>query len=442
VWDEAVDLDVLVGAAVVAGEREARARGELVRAARNWSVGEDDFLRKNLGWLTDEEIGAQLGRSEIAVHLRWSRDLGLESPSKAAGWVTALGVARLLGVDGHKVTAWIDRGLLRGHRMAGGRLIRRVRQVDLDLFVINPGNWVWFDPEGIQDARLRRLALARRVRWGDAWWDTQQAAAYCGYKNSKSVVMAIRRGCLGGVQAENQGGRHAEPGWANWYVLRSEVERWQAERMHGEDNLNRILLTGLAVGLSAVEVARLTGGRLGRSGIPMRVEALWRASTGSAGSPTIAGGEVGRLLAGTAVQWRESDRQVFVDWRALPGRFRRLEGALGRVLTHLTPGPSPLAERGAGGQASREDWYLVREVVRRWLRWYGGADAARMMVGGGRGVEMVVRRGVAALRGMGINMLGEGTETGTVGDGLLPPGITIRKKRPTEITLKLTKRAE
>src|SRR3989304_6585927 len=81
---------------------------------RLWSEADELFLAENLGRLTDKEIGDALGRSEVAVHLRWSRELRLPAPSKDPRYMTARGVARALGVDEHVATHWIDSGILPG----------------------------------------------------------------------------------------------------------------------------------------------------------------------------------------------------------------------------------------------------------------------------------------------------------------------------------------
>jgi len=71
-----------------------------------WSEREDEFLRQNLGVLSEEEIGAALRRTLTAVHLRWKRDLGLPAPSKTPGYMTANQAAKILAVDVHAVCRW------------------------------------------------------------------------------------------------------------------------------------------------------------------------------------------------------------------------------------------------------------------------------------------------------------------------------------------------
>lgn len=349
---------------------------------RRWTAAEDRFLEENLGFLTEAEIGLELGRTESAVRIRWKRELRLPPPSKHPDYFTARGVARMLGVDEHKASSWVDRGLLPGHEMAGERLIRRVRRLDLDLFAVNPRNWIWFDHRAVPDRRLRRLIDLAEQRWGDEWWNTNQAAEYCGLANNKSVVMAIRRGALPGVAAENIGGRHADPSWTNWFVLRSEVQAWQHNRLHAEDDRNRFILLAMAVGLLPARAARLTG--LCRDYyVAQKARAL------------IAEGPVAQLVGDIpGLSWRESDLQIWIDWRRLPGRFPSLEGAI---------------QRCTAGAGRRDDWFALRGLVRNWSAWFLGPDdpLTRSLTGGGRGVPKLVRKVLRKLAARGINVLDE-----------------------------------
>ncbi len=192
-------------------------------AARPWTADEDDFLRGQLGWLTDVEIGIALGRSETAVHLRWDRELGLPGPSKAPDVVTAHQAARMLGVDGHATCGWVDAGLLPGRLMAGGRKIRLIERETLRRWAANPQHWIYFDPQAVRDPGLRRLLALRQARWGNAWWTTRQVANHHGV-DPEDVLRYIQTGRLRAVQPEYSiGGRDLGNGWAYWFVLRSDA---------------------------------------------------------------------------------------------------------------------------------------------------------------------------------------------------------------------------
>jgi hypothetical protein len=200
-----------------------------IAVSRTWSPGEDQFLKDNLAFMTDAEIGEQLGRSEIAVHLRWSRDLHLPSRSKDPSVLTARRAAELLGIDEHKIAHWVDMGLIPGRLMPGKRIkfhtIHLVERVAFRRWVLNPMNWVYFKRDRVRDPELKRMLKRRAARWGDEWWSIPQVAAYHGV-NSKNVLQTIYRGRLRSFHLPiSLGGRHPNRSWSYHYVLKSDAIR-------------------------------------------------------------------------------------------------------------------------------------------------------------------------------------------------------------------------
>lgn len=200
------------------------------RTTRNraWSDAEDQFLRDSLATMTDAEIGEQLGRSEMAVHLRWSRDLHLPSRSKHPDILTGRRAAAMLGIDEHKISHWIDVGLIPGRLMPGMQskwhMIHLVNRQAFRRWVLNPMNWVYFNPKKVRDPELNRMLKKRAKRWGDEWWTTRQVADYHGVQ-VKNVMQTIRRGRLRSFHLTvSLGGRHPNPGWTNHFVLRSDAK--------------------------------------------------------------------------------------------------------------------------------------------------------------------------------------------------------------------------
>ena len=192
-------------------------------SSRQWTAEEDEFLRQSLGYLTDAQMAEYLGRSANAVHLRWDRDLHLPGPSKAPDVYTAHQAARMLGIDGHKITAWVDWGVLPGRTMAGGRNIRLIDRVDFRRWVLNPMNWVYFDPKAVRDPELKRMLRKRAKRWGDEWWTTRQAADYHGI-DTNDIKRYIKRGELPSFRLPvSLGGRHENRKWSNHFVRKSDV---------------------------------------------------------------------------------------------------------------------------------------------------------------------------------------------------------------------------
>jgi len=210
------------------------------KGSREWTEGEDAFVCKNLGWLTDAEMGEALGRSDIAVHLRWSRDLHLPGPSKAPDVVTAHQAAKMLGIDAHKTAHWVDKGLIPGRLMAGGRNIRLIQRLSFMVWACSPKNWVYFDIKGVTDPKLKRLLKLRAKRWGDAWWSTKQVAQYHGVETG-DVKRYIVLGRLHSFRLPlSLGGRHGLRKWSNHYVLKSEAVQVKFYRGRGSTTKGKI----------------------------------------------------------------------------------------------------------------------------------------------------------------------------------------------------------
>ncbi len=188
-----------------------------------WTPEEDEFLRKNLGRMSEEKIAKELGRTVLSVQIRWKRELHLTAPSKNHDFITAEKASRLLGLDSHKISHWCDMGLIPYRNMAARRKIRMIYRTTFLRWVVNTDNWIYFDWKKIPDPKLRRLCKLRARRWGDEWWDTVKAAEYHSV-TSKDVQRLLYRGELPGVQvAVSRGGRHKDPAWKNWYVKRSDA---------------------------------------------------------------------------------------------------------------------------------------------------------------------------------------------------------------------------
>jgi hypothetical protein len=246
---------------------EALFIGDLARTgARHWTDEEDAFLRAHLGYLSDEEIGQALGRTALAVHLRWTRDLGLPAPSKTPGLLTREAVARLLHIDSHAVTRWTREGLLRARPLPGSRGIHVVTELAVLRFVTNPRNWIYFQPERVTDPHLRRLLDRQKERWADEWWTPQQVADYHGVHHTH-VNDKIRRGELPAVK------------WQNHRILRSHATDPNLKFYVGEDAMRRVqvflnawspaaeafLVLAHAVGVHEVVVATLMKTPISRS---------------------------------------------------------------------------------------------------------------------------------------------------------------------------------
>jgi hypothetical protein len=199
--------------------------GTRSQGGRLWTEYEDQFLRDNLGVITEEEIGNHLNRSVIAVHLRWKRDLHLPAPSMAPNVITAHQAAIVLGIDGHKTAYWVDMGLLKGRLMAGGRNIRLIDRTLFRRWVLNPMNWVYFDRSKVTDPELKHMLELRAQRWGDEWWSTPKVARYHGVETG-DVKRYITLGKIKSFRLPvSLGGRDWNRTWSNHFILKSEATR-------------------------------------------------------------------------------------------------------------------------------------------------------------------------------------------------------------------------
>lgn len=207
--------------------------------SRRWTPTEDVFLRSNLGRLSEEEIGRALKRSPTAVHIRWTRDLHLQAPSKRDDTISAEGIATGIGMDGHSVHKLIDRGILPGRRMPGPRPYRLVDRRVLAQWLLDPAHWAYVDPARVGELRphgkraisagydfaywedLRELVLAARRRWKDDWLTPGQVAAM--FKLRRGYVnKAIRKGALPATR------------WGNWRIRRSAIPKGQTLNFRGD----------------------------------------------------------------------------------------------------------------------------------------------------------------------------------------------------------------
>src|SRR3972149_2921022 len=178
---------------------------------RRWLPDEDAFLRARIGKMTDEQIGAAIGRSANAIKIHRIRK-GMPAHSKRPGWLTGHGAAKRLGVDIHNIMHLVQRGLIPHEIIPGQKGIIAIKRDWLYRWAVNPMNWIYFKIENVRDAKLRRLIGLEQARWGDEWWTTGQVAGWHGVESQD-----VERFILAGKLAAGK--------WGNWRVLRSEAMR-------------------------------------------------------------------------------------------------------------------------------------------------------------------------------------------------------------------------
>jgi excisionase family DNA binding protein len=110
------------------------------------------------------EIAALIGRSRQAVIQRWWR-LTKQRRTVKDPYLSALEVARRMGVDENSVTRWLRKGVMEGQESAwprGGQTAWRVLPSAVHAFIADERTWGLWWPNRLRDRDL--LALARDVR--------------------------------------------------------------------------------------------------------------------------------------------------------------------------------------------------------------------------------------------------------------------------------------
>ena len=227
--------------------------------APRWSEDELGKVERLLPFHSADKVGEMLGRSGNAIKIIRQRK-GLKAGSKSEGWVTANQARILLGMaDGRPVIGWIKKGLVLGHQIHGDRTWM-VHEVSLRRWVTSPLSWAYFDPSSITDEKLARLVALAQKRWNDIWLSTRQVADMKG-TDTKTVLMAIKRGQLPGIHIQEKDGRHAGATWAFWAVKKSDALKWEynAPTFDLTDELHAFMLLARAIGLSNERIGILCG---------------------------------------------------------------------------------------------------------------------------------------------------------------------------------------
>ena len=346
--------------------------GQTSRRAPIWTEDEDAFLKANLGYLAEDEIAALLGRSVNAIHLRWFRELALPAPSKDPAYITTYQAGLLLGVDsGHVMQNLVDRGLLPGEYLpVRGRTMRRIKRITFERWVINPQNWVYFDPAKITDPRLRRLCELRAARWGDAWLTPNEVADLRAV-SAASVKAAIYRGVLPFRRVVGLSGRpprrpntsHPDRdmgegfGWGNLYILRSAALAARfypgagpgsgatVNYLKWDSEADAFMILAAAVGNPITKIDRMLGLTLPNKRTEARLAFLHKT------------GKLAGLIAEhqIPVQYDPETGALWADWHLHTARFPALARSMRRYEV---------------GGLRYVDLLNVRAVLSRWAAWH------------------------------------------------------------------------
>jgi hypothetical protein len=231
--------------------------GKITRT--KWSLEEKEFLRANIAIMTEGEISAHLGRSLNAIHVHIVR-YGIPRKSRQPGYMTGNQVAKLLSIDGHKITGWIESNILPGKRLPGERKITVVEFDVLKRWLVRPENWPYFDSRKIKNEYLRRLIGKAKIRWGDEWWTTRHVANYHNC-DIQAVNLAIQNKKLPSIKCKNIGGR-GKSTWVFGFVKRSDAISWcvpkhEDSKFPWTERSDQFILKSREKGIHYQDIARM-----------------------------------------------------------------------------------------------------------------------------------------------------------------------------------------
>lgn len=314
---------------------------------RPWTRFEEDFLRKKIGYLSYEEIGAELSRSAAAIKIRQVRRR-IPAPSRRPEEMTGNQVANALDVCVKKICSLIEAGKFPGRVLPGERRIHVVRRCDLKRWLIRPENWIYIEgsvnePSRIVDGELRRLVELKKARWGDEWWSTGQVAEYHNIPDPKICYKRV----INHPRAIRYG---------NWRIRRSDAVKFVFYESgknlldFWSDGLDDFLILARGIGYSyrAINLMMGVGGsESGRAN--HRINYLGQAGMLSATADRV----------GVAV---DADGYLYADWRPHVARFPFLAQTARKFM--------------AGNQLSIDEANLVRGIMAAWTRRYSHLSPA------------------------------------------------------------------
>lgn len=189
----------------------------LVTVKRTWSREELGYLAEYYGVLPAAEVAKHLKRSVNALKIASYRKLGLNQRSNI---YSASEVARLLGVDSHKVTRWAESGLVKatkGNLGCGYNRVWCFNEESIDA-LLKSQPWIIPDFHRMEISQFRSIVEAQWYK--DPWFTCRKAAPRLGVTHPEAVKRYIRNGWLTA---------HRAPCTHGYFVLvirRSEIDKF------------------------------------------------------------------------------------------------------------------------------------------------------------------------------------------------------------------------
>jgi hypothetical protein len=227
-----LSVDELINRTILLQKKQVHQRTQEKQAKMpKWTPEEEEFVRKNIGNMSDSEIAIALGRTYYAVRVHRTREMGLGGQSRAEGILTPQVAAKMLGIDSHKVAHWADVGIMPSIKSGLRNAMRKDQYRRLILrgkffeWCTDFNNWIYFKIDKVVDPELKSLLEKKSKEINDEWWRTNQVADYYG-TSTNAVMNEVKRGRLAAVQVSvSYGGRNKNPSWKIWFIKKSEALR-------------------------------------------------------------------------------------------------------------------------------------------------------------------------------------------------------------------------
>jgi len=206
-----------------------------------WTPREEEYLRNNLGLVSDRNLCKHLKRTRVSIKLKAKR-LHI---NKTLNINTARSVAFICGIpDSHTVMMWVRKGLLKAKRTPTETGHNRMWNIDdnslAKMLKVQP--WLAYLPD-MPDSYYKRLVEREWAR--DPWFTREQVAKMIGI-GPNYVRSYIRRGWIQAVKVP--GGRHSQVRWMfrqSWVMafLQNDPRKKYSQQLMSTNKRGKHLLT-------------------------------------------------------------------------------------------------------------------------------------------------------------------------------------------------------